>query len=72
MSPLRLTATAEDREISADVLAPPRPGVCELVHTGEKILDPAVRAPPYDGTVRLSADRMTSAGASACPTLSKT
>jgi hypothetical protein len=40
MSPLRLTATAEDREISPVVLAPPRPGVCELVHIGEKILAP--------------------------------
>jgi hypothetical protein len=38
MSPLRLTATAEDdAEISGVVLALPRPGVCELVHTDKKM-----------------------------------
>jgi len=50
MSPLRLTATAEDPRNLAAVLAPPRPGVCELVHTGEKILAAGRcrQAPPDD------------------------
>jgi hypothetical protein len=63
MSPLRLTATAEDPRNLAAVLAPPCPGVCELVHTGKKILAPRGfrGAPPYNGTIRFSADRMTPA-----------